>query len=484
MSLIARAWRAVTRLFWPRGILGCDVSFNNKLVDWAGAKLDGVIFAAIRWGQRDGHDEPDGSSWTDPRVHENWTGAKAEGIDRFGYWVWDEREGDDADAHFAGVVRVYPTYNGELPFCVDLELEPVDWDELLKFLILLTQWTGRIVMIYCGAWFYNRVKPIPQWLEDYIHWLTGYNNDGPDTWGPIGELDIEIECWQQANNWQVSWCGSGAVDRDFWIGDYQKYKNGGSEMAKVVNSNDLKDWIDENEYEEEVQPPPQPDKFELVWPTPSPKVITQWYGINPQWYQPFGLPGHEGLDMRALNDTPIYAAAAGEVIRVETAAGSGPYGIHVRIQHDTPEGIFKTVYAHFRRAQVSVGDKVAAGEQIGLADNTGNSSGAHLHITLKRIGDGSPWMGVGDIVNPTPYLKELFPECTLPGHDRFGWVLDVGGNFRTSPNIGDNLIRYLAAGKVVTAHKVNKEDGGDWWEVTYDGTKGWFWNPGYKLRAL
>jgi hypothetical protein len=256
-------------------------------------------------------------------------------------------------------------------------------------------------------------------------------------------------------------------------------------MAKVVKADDLRQWIDANEYEEAAPPPPPPSgRFSLVWPTPVPKVVTQWYGINPQWYKPLGLPGHEGLDMRALNDVPIYAAAAGQVIRVEGNPNSGPYGTHVRIEHVHPEATFKTIYAHFRRAQVAVGDSVQAGEQIGLADNTGNSSGAHLHITLKRVGQGSPWMDVGDIVNPVPYLLDLFPECTIPSHSLIGWLVDVGGNFRTSPQVADNLIRWIPAGNKVEVFDVDRDAGGDWWNIEFDGTKGWFWNPGYKLTAL
>lgn len=255
-------------------------------------------------------------------------------------------------------------------------------------------------------------------------------------------------------------------------------------MSKVVRADDLRAWVGENEYEEAGPPPPQPDRFSLVWPAPSPKVITQWYGINPQWYNPFGLPGHEGLDIRALNDTPIYAAAEGEVTRVETDPESGPYGIHVRVQHDHPEAFFRTIYAHFRQAQVSVGDRVSAGQQIGSADNTGNSSGAHLHIVLKRIGAGSPWMNNSDIINPVPYLPDLFPECKIPGYGLIGWVLDVGGNFRTSPEVANNLIRYIPAGKKVEVFDVNREDGGDWWNIAFEGIKGYYWNPGYKLRAL
>ncbi len=254
----------------------------------------------------------------------------------------------------------------------------------------------------------------------------------------------------------------------------------------VVKADDLRDWISENEFEVEAPPPPPPpDVFSLIWPTPSPKIITQWYGINPQWYTPFGLPGHEGLDMRALNGTPIYAMAQGEVFRVETNPESGPYGIHVRVQHNRGGKVYKTVYAHFQEPKVSVGDFVNAGDVVGLADNTGNSSGAHLHITLKFVGKGSPWMNVGDIVNPVPYFTDLFPEFKITGYEGAGWLVDVGGNFREEPIIElGNIIRYIPAGSSVKATgKTNKDAGGDWWEIVFEGVTGWFWNPGYKLSA-
>jgi len=193
------------------------------------------------------------------------------------------------------------------------------------------------------------------------------------------------------------------------IGGGESTLTGGNMADMVVNSGDLKDWIAENEYEESTPPPqpPDPDELRLIWPTPEPKIITQWYGINPQWYAPFGLPGHEGLDMRSLNGTPIYAMAAGEVIRVETNPSSGPYGIHVRLKHVVGGEEYRTIYAHFQSPSVAVGDKVSAGQTVGLSDNTGNSSGPHLHITVKHIGKGSPWMNTGNIVNPVPYMLDL-----------------------------------------------------------------------------
>jgi hypothetical protein len=257
-------------------------------------------------------------------------------------------------------------------------------------------------------------------------------------------------------------------------------------MTNVVNSDDLREWIDENEREENAPPPvpPPQDEFRLIWPTPEPKIITQWYGINPQWYSPFGLPGHEGLDMRSLNGTPIYAMAAGEVIRVETNPNNGPYGIHVRLKHVVGGKEYRTVYAHFQTPSVAVGDKVNAGDTVGLSDNTGNSSGPHLHITVKCIGHGSPWMNTGNIINPVPYLPALFPECLIAGYEGTGWRVDIGGNFRTSPDVANNLIRYCPAGSVVfPTGKVDDDAGGDWWKIKFDNVEGWFWNPGYKMSA-
>ena len=142
--------------------------------------------------------------------------------------------------------------------------------------------------------------------------------------------------------------------------------------------------------------------FYLAWPTDYP-VVTQPFGVNAQIYHRFGLPGHEGIDMRALTNTNIYAAFEGVVYEVFRDAKRHAYGIHVRIRHR--DG-FKTVYAHLARPLVGVGEEVKGGQLIGKADSTGASTGAHLHLTLKR--DGATARGETrypkDIIDPTPYL--------------------------------------------------------------------------------
>lgn len=454
--------------------LGTDTSFHQKLVDWWAAWFGGVMFAYVRWGQR--------KDWHDSYAKRSWIDSRKTPIVRGAYWVWDERDGDNANDHMDGIREVNREingwgmpYDGELPFMVDLELEPVDWDELRRFLRLLELWAGRRPDIYTGSWFYDNVAPIPEWLELYNHWLTGYNDEGPDVWGPLAELDPFITCWQDSPSWRVTWTESGYSDRDKWWAGEAHLREYANMSEKVVNADDLRTWIDENEFTPSGPPPPDPGKFQLIWPTAEPKVVTQPYGINRHLYEQFGLPGHEGIDLRAPNHSPVFAAAAGVVHRIEIVPDSGAYGIHVRLTHNHPDGPFKTVYAHFQSDPtqfVSEGDQVSAGQQIGWADNTGNSSGAHLHMTLKKVGDGSPWMNTSDIVDPTPYMVDLFPG------DR--WAVDIGGNFRTSPVVGNNLIRYIPANSVVEAHDFD----GEWWQISFQSITGWFWNPGYKLMPF
>lgn len=449
--------------------LGTDTSFHQKLVDWWGAFLAGVEFAYIRWGQRE--------DWHDSYAKRSWINSRDTPIARGAYWVWDEREGAGADEHMQGIREVNRDingwgipYDGELPFMADLELEPVHWDELHRWLLLLEAWAGRRPDIYTGSWFYDAVAPIPDWLKEYNHWLTGYNDIGPDIWGPLEDLDPFVTCWQDSPAWLVEWTESGYSDRDRWWAGEAHLKEYVAMGNAVINADDLREWISDNEFTPGPAPPPA-GQFSLIWPAADPKVITQPYGINRHLYEQFGLPGHEGIDIRAVGHSPIFAAAQGVVHRVAPAP-DGAYGIHVRLTHDHPDGPFKTIYAHFEQALVNEGDEVNPGDQIGWADNTGNSSGAHLHMTLKKVGDGSPWMGSSDIVDPTPYMIDLFPG------DR--WAVDVGGNFRTSPEVGNNLIRFIPANSLVEALDFT----GEWWQIVFQNITGWFWNPGYKLMPV
>jgi hypothetical protein len=160
-------------------------------------------------------------------------------------------------------------------------------------------------------------------------------------------------------------------------------------------------------------------RFE-VWPTEY-IYITQRFGVNPQNYAQFGLPGHEGVDIRAPHGSKIYSVAPGYVFRVHTTPNNHNYGIHVRVQHR--DG-YQTVYAHLERASVRQGQDVAAGDVLGLADNTGNSFGSHLHLSLKKEGARfGPWPH--NLIDPTPFLLPLMGWQTPAGPYVDGWVMSA-----------------------------------------------------------
>ena len=98
---------------------------------------------------------------------------------------------------------------------------------------------------------------------------------------------------------------------------------------------------------------------------------------------------HTGLDIAAIEGTPIKVIAKGTV----TYAGwYGSYGLLVKVDHEN--GV-ETWYAHTSKINVKKGQKVKSGDIIALVGNTGNSTGAHLHLEI-RIN--------GRHVNPQNYL--------------------------------------------------------------------------------
>lgn len=93
-----------------------------------------------------------------------------------------------------------------------------------------------------------------------------------------------------------------------------------------------------------------------------------------------GLHGYNAIDIGTPVGTPIYAAAAGDVIISRLSGWNGGYGNYIAISH--PNGT-ETVYGHLSANYVSVGAAVYQGEIIGLSGNTGNSTGPHLHFEVR-----------------------------------------------------------------------------------------------------
>lgn len=87
---------------------------------------------------------------------------------------------------------------------------------------------------------------------------------------------------------------------------------------------------------------------------------------------------HNAIDLVNGNpNTPIYASADGEVVTAGSAQYYDWYGNYTVIKHS--DGMY-TGYAHQSRVDVSAGDRVTQGQQIGLMGTTGPSTGEHLHF--------------------------------------------------------------------------------------------------------
>jgi len=91
-------------------------------------------------------------------------------------------------------------------------------------------------------------------------------------------------------------------------------------------------------------------------------------GHNPNYSVDFQKSGITGM--------PVLASASGTVTRVENL-GSASYGRWIELDHG---GGWRTRYAHLSEQEVSVGQSVVGGKEIGKAGGTGNVTGPHLHF--------------------------------------------------------------------------------------------------------
>ena len=133
----------------------------------------------------------------------------------------------------------------------------------------------------------------------------------------------------------------------------------------------------------------------------------RWDGTALQWpivgksrvSSPFGLRKHpfegkrrlhRGLDIAARRGAPIVAIAPGKVVFVGHRRG---FGRLVEIAH---AGGWLSKYAHASVTTVSLGQAVEGGQMIAKVGATGEATGPHLHLEIRRAGKS---------VDPLPLLR-------------------------------------------------------------------------------
>jgi murein DD-endopeptidase MepM/ murein hydrolase activator NlpD len=147
-----------------------------------------------------------------------------------------------------------------------------------------------------------------------------------------------------------------------------------------------------------------------------------------------GYDSHTGYDWALPENTPVLAMADGEVFQAGPTAPAPcvlmneevTSALLVAIGHRAPNGEIYTVgYLHLNRIDVAVGDRVTAGQQIGLSGVTGcvgyknGVKWAHLHLEFGRVANTND----GDVSFTDPY----------------GWNGPGEDPYKTNPNGSENI---------------------------------------------
>ena len=138
-----------------------------------------------------------------------------------------------------------------------------------------------------------------------------------------------------------------------------------------------------------------------IWPVAG--AIRGGFGVR---HNPFGGPGsefHKGQDISAAYGSQVIATADGVVVIAGWLRG---YGNVVYVDHGN--GI-STRYGHLSHIDVTVGQTVKRGDNLGLVGSTGRSTGPHLHYEVRIDGQAT---------NPIPYLPNVpeQPVTTSPAN--------------------------------------------------------------------
>lgn len=180
----------------------------------------------------------------------------------------------------------------------------------------------------------------------------------------------------------------------------------------------------------------------------NPWIINQHFGQNLNaFYKQLKMKGHNGIDARAVDGQPVYASHDG-VVTFAGEDGDGGLGVVIRTEekfdYEGKKVYFKSLYWHLKTGSICVhaSQKVKAGDKIAEADNTGRSTGTHLHFGLKPVAQGEKsWLwenvsqdnGYKGAIDPAPYMDRTL---------RFARDLRLGVSGEDVRELQKTLMKY------------------------------------------
>ena len=124
--------------------------------------------------------------------------------------------------------------------------------------------------------------------------------------------------------------------------------------------------------------------------------------ITSKFWEDRGGRPHRGVDLSASGNAPLYSMCNGRIIL--KAYDSTGFGNYIIIK-DILNGL-GFLYAHMDRVDVSEGDNVVIGQQVGTQGTTGSSTGNHLHLEMQDLTFRN-WIFGGnreDYINPAEWI--------------------------------------------------------------------------------
>lgn len=396
---------------------GKDISMYNNIKD-AVALKKAISFLLIRAGEQ---------NYEDIHFRTHVSIARANQIP-LGLW-WFMQPDYSPDIQAQKFNEIYASLGTKQRMFLDCEnisytlpdgtkvlINPRSMDEYTWF---VTSWleqvkafTGIVPGIYTAYYFWQ------QWVHTKG---TTYNYNGVSHVTPD---------WSQYPLWVANWEVQTPMIPHGWT-NWTFWQYGARVTPGIWNTNPTVDQTDSDRFNgtpQEVatylnlgtQPSPiDISKIHLGWPCNPIYPITQHFGEHPENYQIWGLPGHEGIDFGVPNGQQVFAMETGEVSEIRPASNGNPYGNCVVLHHETEDISYRTFYAHLQSCSVVVGQQITKGQVVGLSDSTGNSSGPHLHITVKILGYQTPGWPV-DYIDPMLVLVGA-PQPPVGNDTRIIW---------------------------------------------------------------
>ncbi len=161
-----------------------------------------------------------------------------------------------------------------------------------------------------------------------------------------------------------------------------------AQTKMLIHSQNGKNQLTQYDF---VNKPREKNFSKIVMPLNREISITSPYGTR--MHPIFGASKfHNGIDL-AANYENVYSVLDGVV--TETGWDNKGGGNYIKIKHFDR---FETAYLHLSEIYYRVGEFVNAGFIIAKSGNSGNSTGPHLHFSVKEFGQN---------INPTHFLNDL-----------------------------------------------------------------------------